>query len=105
VRVRVSPSAPENILSMEDIKIFASQIDYNIPKIDLHTESSLYSALEKLDKELYSLYKNEKEYCRIIFGIGIGKLQKETLESLEKNPLIKHIEMDENGGSCIAFFS
>ena len=77
--------------------------DERISTLEAEIES-LNEQVKELKKES-SLYKNEKEYCRIIFGIGIGKLQKETLESLEKNPLIKHIEMDENGGSCIAFFS
>ncbi|MCF6277089.1 MAG: hypothetical protein L3J07_04630 [Candidatus Magasanikbacteria bacterium] len=90
---------------MESIKIFASQINPNIDTIDLHTENSLYASMEKLDQKLYSLYQDEKEYCRIIFGIGTGKLKNETLKSLEKNPLIEHVEMDENGGSCIVFFS
>jgi dsDNA-specific endonuclease/ATPase MutS2 len=90
---------------MSNLKIFSAQLDKNISEIDLHTEQSLYSAIEKLDSELYSLYKSGVQYCRVVFGIGTGTLKQTTLQSLQKNPLVETMEMDENGGSIIVIFS
>ena len=33
-------------------KKFAAEIDYNIEKIDLHSTTNIFDALEKLEKEL-----------------------------------------------------
>ena len=73
----------------------------NIPKIDLHEFGDFYEALEFLEAEIYNLYKNNEQYGRVIHGIGEGILKTKVHESLEKNPLIKALQLEENGGSTI----
>jgi dsDNA-specific endonuclease/ATPase MutS2 len=83
-------------------KKFAAEIDHNIEKIDLHSTTNIFDALEKLEKGLYNMYIEKKEYCEVIHGIGEGKLSSAVHNALQKNPLISDYYC--RGGSCLVFF-
>jgi len=70
-----------------------------MPELDLH---GLYphEALEKL--ELFLFKNREEQRCRIIYGMGTGKLREEVLECLKKHPMVD--EIIEDGGSCVVVF-
>jgi len=87
---------------MEDIQFFGPGIDQNIFTIDLHDSGNIFDALTKMERELYQVYQLRKKNCRVVHGIGEGKLAEAVHESLKKNPMIKDFECD--GGSCLVLF-
>jgi dsDNA-specific endonuclease/ATPase MutS2 len=77
----------------------------NIPTIDLHGTSDVVTGIEQLEKELFSLYNQGNQYCRVIHGIGSGRLADVVHEVLKKNPLIIEWKEEESGGSDIIYLS
>jgi dsDNA-specific endonuclease/ATPase MutS2 len=80
-------------------KIFAASLGGKIPELDLH---GLYpeEALEKL--ELFLFANRNEQYCRVIYGMGTGKLREAVLGYLKKHPLVEDVV--EDGGSCVVIF-
>lgn len=83
---------------------FAASLDFEIPTIDLHGTPSIYEALEQLERELFLFAKLGHLYCRVVTGIGTGALQNAVVTALEKNPMVAHVEKEEQGGSLIVIF-
>ncbi|MBU0661185.1 Smr/MutS family protein [Patescibacteria group bacterium] len=74
---------------------------HDIATIDLHCTSEIGEALDQLDHELY-VYVNRKErYCRVIYGIGSGRLRQAVLQLLAKNPMVRQWKEEASGGSCV----
>lgn len=82
-----------------EAKIFAAQLDQNLPSLDLH---GLYpgEALEKLELFLYQ--QSQVDAVRVIYGGGTGKLKAEVLAVLRKHPMVAKIH--DEGGSVIILF-
>lgn len=76
-----------------------------LPTIDLHGTSDVHTATEQLEKELFSFYSAGEQYCRVIHGIGSGRLAEVVHDILNKNPLICDWKEEESGGSCIVLLS
>lgn len=70
----------------------------NIPVIDLHGLPPR-DVEELLHHELHSLHVNKSVFCRIIHGVGSGKLKDIVHEELARNPLIEAFFLDSHGGS------
>jgi len=81
--------------------IFTASLSQDIPTIDLHGMRHMMSALEELEKKLYTYYQQGNKICRVIYGIGEGVLAKEVQDSLTKNPMVREWHHEETGGSCI----
>ena len=69
--------------------------------IDLHEFHNSEEALEFLERELYFVYQNKKDFVRIIHGIGSGVMKNKVIEALQNNPLIKEFALEESGGSMM----
>ena len=91
-------------MNNNDAILFAASMDYTLPCIDLHGEEKMTSAIERLEKEVYRFYTEDKRYCRVIYGIGEGKMRKAVINSLSKNPMIKSVLPEDTGGSCIVVY-
>ncbi len=89
---------------MKNQTFFAASLDDAIPTIDLHQTDNIPDALILLEKELYHIFKQGHKYCRIVHGIGEGKMTQAVHRSLVKNPMIRDLKKEENGGSTIALF-
>ena len=89
---------------MDSATLFAAQLNQDIYTIDLHHIESMQSALEVLERDLYGAYKMGEPYCRVVHGIGTGKLASAAQDALEKNPLIAEWKKEESGGSCLVVF-
>ncbi len=81
--------------------LLAAQLDAKAPVIDLHQTDSVAGALELLERELFSLYKEGESYCRVVHGLGDGVLSKAVQETLQENPLVAQWEVELHGGSCV----
>lgn len=79
---------------------FAAGLDTKIATIDLHSSDNVAEALEQLERELF--FYRDKNYCRVVYGVGEGILRKAVLEALEKNPMVG--ETKEEGGACLVLF-
>jgi len=69
--------------------------------IDLHEFRNSEEALEYLERELYSAYKNSKEFVRVIHGIGSGVMKDVVTQALQNNPLVHEFALEESGGSTM----
>lgn len=79
------------------------QFEDRLPSIDLHGSESVVEALEELERELFLMYQKKIKTFRVIYGIGEGKMQKEVLKALTKNPLVLDYRQEPSGGSSIVF--
>lgn len=87
---------------MKDVvSIFAG---HDLATIDLHGISPVQNALEQLEKELFLCFQRGEKYCRVVHGIGTGKLGSAVHEALTKNPMVVEFAEEETGGSCIVRF-
>ena len=86
-------------MNNQQAKIFAASLGGRMPELDLH---GLYpnEALEK--SELFLFANREEQKCRVIYGMGTGKLKQAILVYLKKHPLVEDV-FDE-GGSCVVIF-
>ncbi|PIR04501.1 MAG: hypothetical protein COV59_00010 [Candidatus Magasanikbacteria bacterium CG11_big_fil_rev_8_21_14_0_20_39_34] len=82
---------------------FGPSLDKNIIEIDLHGIADLHEALLVLEKELFYVSKSQQRYCRVIHGIGSGRLASGVAEALSKNPMVVEFKTEESGGSCLVF--
>lgn len=82
----------------KDIKLFAAQLDPDIPACDLH---GLYphEALSRVELFLYDQQSIGVHSAKIIYGGGTGILREKVLQHLHKHPLVDTIS--EQGGYCI----
>jgi len=69
--------------------------------IDLHEFRNPEEALEYLERELYSAYKNKCNFVRVIHGIGSGVMKERVSQALQNNPLIHEFALEESGGSTM----
>jgi len=83
------------------MKFFAAEIDSSIVSIDLHVYHSIDEALDYMESALFRFANSGESYCRIIHGIGTGKMKHAVHKALEKNPMIIDYKMEEQGGSTI----
>ena len=83
------------------VSIFAG---HDLPTIDLHGISPVQNALEQLEKELFLSFQRGEKCCRVIHGIGSGKLAEAVHAALTKNPMVVEFAEEETGGSCIVRF-
>jgi len=81
-----------------EAKIFAAQLNQNLPALDLH---GLYpqEALEKLELFLYQNHQAKISTLRVVYGGGTGKLKSAVLSVLHKHPMVDKIQ--DEGGSVI----
>lgn len=89
VRVRVSPSA-HYYFGM-----------YTPRTIDLHAAGDVPAALEQLERALFGAYQAKEKQLRVIYGIGEGVLRGAVLEALRKNPMVRRVDEEDTGGSCV----
>ncbi len=75
----------------------------NIPVIDLHNLRP-DEAVEMMRHELHTLTVHNSPFCRIIHGVGSGKLQEIVHRELGENPLIEAFFLDSHGGSTTVRF-
>lgn len=75
----------------------------NIPVIDLHNLRP-DEAIETMQHELYTVYVNKSSFCRIIHGVGRGKLREIVHVELAENPLIEAFFLDSHGGATTVRF-
>lgn len=87
---------------IDSATLLAAQLNDRITTIDLHEAGSIADALLQLDQGLYSISQNGDQYCRVIHGIGTGRLEQAVHESLAVNPMVAHVEKE--SGSCLVFF-
>ena len=80
---------------------FAASLNQDIPTIDLHGIGNITSALEQLERQLFSFYTDKQKHCRVIYGIGEGILAKNVQTALNKNPMVLDWKHEDTGGSCI----
>lgn len=73
--------------------------------IDLHKTTTIIEAIELLEHELFLLYKKKEMQCKVIHGIGEGKLATAVHDVLNQNPLVKNWLEDDVGGSCLVTLS
>lgn len=88
---------------MQD-KFFAAHIDHQIITIDLHGTDTISDALDQLEKELFRVFNTSARYCKVVHGIGTGKLAEAVHTALHKNPLVFGFQESEYGGSCVVLF-
>lgn len=86
---------------MRNDDLYFASFNPHIATIDLHGVDTIPTALEQLEKELFFFFQKGEKYCRIIYGIGTGKLASAVKNALQKNPMIKDFQEEESGGSCI----
>lgn len=75
----------------------------DIPVIDLH-HLRPDEAIETMQHELYTLHVHKSPFCRIVHGVGSGKLQGIVHRELAKNPLIEAFFLDSHGGATTVRF-
>ncbi len=85
---------------MKDLELLAS-IGADLPVIDLHISGTITDALITLDQELARLSLRHVSACRVIYGIGEGKMRAAVLQELKKHPLVRGIQEEVSGGSAI----
>ena len=85
-------------------KFFAAEINPHTVTIDLHESYTIVDALEQLEKELFLVFNRGEKYCRVVHGIGTGRLADAVHEALTKNPLVLDWQESEQGGSCLVIF-
>jgi len=83
---------------------FGPSLDKNITEIDLHGIPDIHEALQILEKELFQVGTRGQKYCRVIHGIGSGRLADAVEQALQENPMVYKWKRDEDGGSCIVLF-
>jgi len=76
----------------------------DLPIVDLHGIRLLKSAEELLEKELFLFSSRGEDACRVIHGIGTGRMKNMVHAVLKKNPVVEDFRMSEDGGSTIALF-
>ncbi len=86
-------------MNTEEAKIFAAEIDHNLPVIDLH---GLFpdEAKNQLDNFLYQCFQKRISAARVVYGIGTGKLQGQILPFLANHGLVE-ISKDEGGSAIV----
>lgn len=72
-----------------------------LPSIDLHGISSIPSAEDLLEKELYQRSSRNESACTIIHGIGTGAMKTMVHRVLAQHPLVTDFRLSEDGGSTI----
>ncbi len=70
-------------------------------QIDLHHATTITDALEQLEHELFLVFTKKEHECRVIHGIGEGKLSAAVHVVLTNNPMVKSWQEDAVGGSCL----
>ncbi len=70
-------------------------------EIDLHKMNTIPDALEQLEHELFLVYTRKEMQCRVIHGIGEGKLSAAVHEALSRNPMVRQWQEEDHGGSCL----
>lgn len=81
--------------------LLAAQLSSTIPTIDLHGIEHTATALEQLEKELFSFYTKKQRLCRVVHGIGEGVLAAAVHQALSANPMVQEWQEEESGGSCV----
>jgi len=89
---------------MNNQAFFVGSLDDHIPTIDLHHTDNIPDALILLEQGLFSFFQQGHKVCRVIHGIGEGKMAQAVHDSLAKNPMVVEAKMEENGGSTLASF-
>lgn len=84
---------------------FAASIDPHISVIDLHESTSIPDALDLMERALFRLAQEKKQYCRIIHGVGEGVLAVAVHRVLRKHPLVTDWQEAPDGGSCLVLFT
>lgn len=92
------------IIYMNDILYQTLCHDKDLFLIDLHRSDNIPDALEYLEKEIYSAWKNKVKYCRVVCGIGEGILKGKTRDALKTNPLVADFRAGGSGGDFIIVF-
>lgn len=71
-----------------------------LPEINLHKTTIISDAIFLLNRELFYLVQKGVRECRVIHGIGTGKLTDAIHQELNKNPIVSSFIEESSGGSC-----
>lgn len=81
--------------------LYSATINPSLPTIDLHGERFVTDATERLEREAFLFAQQGNSTCRIIYGIGEGKMRQAVLEVISKNPMFGDYAEEESGGSLV----
>ena len=83
-----------------EFELFAAKLNQNLPKLDLHGffPSDISS---KIDIFLVDLQRRGEKSGQVVFGHGRGILRNAALTELRDHPLVKGVELRDDGGSCV----
>ncbi len=88
-------------MNTKDTRYFAASMREDLPTVDLHGISDMKTAEEQLEKKLFLFFSRGEEICRVVHGIGTGKMKATVHALLQKNPQVEDFRMSEDGGSTI----
>lgn len=86
---------------MTDISYLAASMRDDLPTIDLHGIRSIRTAEEQLERQLFLLATNNESACRVIHGIGSGRMKQMVHRILQKNPFVEEFLLSDDGGSTV----
>ena len=82
-----------------EAKIFAAQLDQNIPTIDLHGQ---YPSLASTEVDVFlfrHFVEGDDTVVKIVYGGGTGKLGQTVRDILAKHSLVKQVVVEH--GCCL----
>ena len=79
----------------------AASLREDMPSIDLHGFRDIRVAEEQLEKKLFLFSSRNEDACRVVHGIGSGKMKTMAHDVLKKNPVVQDFRLSEDGGSTV----
>ena len=99
VEVRVLSSA--HFMNTKELRYLAASMREDLSTIDLHGVTSLQTAEEQLEKELFLFSSCGEDVCKVVHGIGSGRMKELVHEILKNNPQVEDFQLSEDGGSTV----
>lgn len=88
-------------MDTKEARYFAASMRDDLPMIDLHGIEFSQTAEEELEKKLFLLLSEGFYVCRVVHGIGSGKMKARVHSMLEINPQVEDFRLSEDGGSTL----